>query len=319
LSDVHEMAFAPVLVATAILAIERRRWRLLWIVSALLMLVKEDLIPFAASCGVYLAYLGERRRGALLTIIGLLMFVVTLTIVIPWFNQGAGWSTGGAFQAVWQRPWAAPLLMFSPPQKIWTVVFWLAPFLFLPLLSPLGLLLVPIGVERLLSASANHWGLGGHYSAPLAPILVMSASDGLARLARRIREPGARSRLIAGCAGASVCLSAILPGHQPLWLLFSARHYRDRPTQQVAQQALAAVPAGASLVAQTAIAPHLSHRAQIYLLKNGAPDATYVIAATDLDPWPAQSDEVTQLLAERRQRGYVTVFDESGWVVLRRR
>src|ERR1700683_4431825 len=174
LSDVHEMAFAPVLVATAILAIERRRWRLLWIVSALLMLVKEDLIPFAASCGVYLAYLGERRRGALLMIVGLLMFVVTLTIVIPWFNQGAGWSTGGAFQAVWQRPWAAPLLMFSPPQKIWTVVFWLAPFLFLPLLSPLGLLLVPIGVERLLSASANHWGLGGHYSAPLAPILVMS-------------------------------------------------------------------------------------------------------------------------------------------------
>ncbi len=212
------------------------------------------------------------------------MFVVTLTIVIPWFNQGAGWSAGGAFQAAWQRPWAAPLLMFSPPQKIWTVVCWLAPFLFLPLLSPLGLLLVPIGAERLLSASANHWGLGGHYSAPLAPILVMSASDGLARLARRITEPRARSELIAGFAGASVSLSAILPGHQPLWLLFSARHYRDRPTQQVAQRALAAIPAGASVVAQAAIAPHLSHRPQIYVLKNGAPDSTCMWFATGPRP-----------------------------------
>jgi uncharacterized membrane protein len=43
-SDFHEMALAPLLVATAILAMDRRNWTLLWTVCVLLMLVKEDLI-----------------------------------------------------------------------------------------------------------------------------------------------------------------------------------------------------------------------------------------------------------------------------------
>jgi uncharacterized membrane protein len=134
-----------------------------------------------------------------------------------------------------------------------------------------------------------------------------------------VTRPHVRRRLIAGFAWSCVFLSAILPGHQPLWLLFRAQHYRDRPTQQTAQEALATIPASASVVAQAAIAPHLSHRLQIYLLKDGAPDTTYVIAAADLDPWPARtSHEVAEFLEDRRQRGYVTVFDRQGWVVLRR-
>jgi hypothetical protein len=73
------------------------------------------------------------------------------------------------------------------------------------------------------------------------------------------------------------------------------------------------------VVAQAAIVPHLSRRTQIYVLGANAPDADIVIASMDLSPYPNGSAEaIRALILERRTRGYSVVFDELGWVVLRR-
>lgn len=309
--DVHEMAFAPVLIALAILAVDRRNWRLLWLASATLLLVKEDLIPLVSGFGVYLMLIGERRRGAVLTVLSLLWFFAVVFFVIPSLSDAGAWAYSGAYDAVWHRPWMAPVLMLTPAEKIHTIVLWLAPFLFLPLCSPLGMLLVPVAVERLLSASPNHWGHGAHYSAPLAPILAMAAADGLARLARR--------RVITGAAVASLVVSAILPGHQPILRLFAPKHYQRPRFQDTGEQALLLIPRDASVVAQAAIVPHLSQRAQIFVLDAKAPDADYVIASTDLSPWPAlNTGDISRLIDERKERGYQPVFEHGGWVVLKR-
>jgi uncharacterized membrane protein len=318
LADIHEMAFAPLFVALAVWAIDSRRWRLLWIVSGLLVLVKEDLIPLVGAFGAFLMARGQRRQGALMIAAAGVVFAVVLWIVIPWFNDGGGWSTGGAFRAVWERPWAAPAMLVSPPGKLRTILIWLAPFAFMPLRSPYALLLVPVALARLLSSSPTHWGAAAHYSAPLAPILAMSASDGLARIASRVTRAETRGHLIASVVTASVVISAIVPGHQPHWRAFRPDHYQARASQKTGAAALAVIPTTASLVAQATLAPHLSQREQIHILKPGAPDADYVIAAADLDPWPVTREELAALISERRQRGYVRVFDQDGWVVLRR-
>ena len=318
IADVHEAAFAPLLVATALWAIDVRRWRLLWIVSGLLVLTKEDLIPLVAAFGAFLFLRGERKQGALMAAAASLLFVSVLLVVIPWFNNGVKWSTGGAFTAVWERPWTVPMMLVNPPGKLRTMLIWLAPFAFLPLRSPYGVLLVPIVLERFLSSSPVHWGAGVHYTAPLAPILAMSAADGLARLAGRILDPAKRGRLIGSFAAAIVVIAAIVPGHQPHWRLFRAMHYQSRPNLAPAEPALAKIPTTASVVAQAILAPHLSQRDQIHILKAGAPDVDYVIAALDLDPWPVTRENIAALLQERRQRGYDPVFEQEGWVVLRR-
>ena len=114
LSDFHELAFAPLLTATAVLAISRRSWTMLWIVSAILCLVKEDLIPLVCAFGLYLVYLGEYRRGVLLATSGLAAFIAAVFVVIPWFAGGdSGWayraSTAtsppghGPFRCCWSR------------------------------------------------------------------------------------------------------------------------------------------------------------------------------------------------------------------------
>jgi uncharacterized membrane protein len=316
-TDVHELAFAPLLIATGILAIDRQRWRLLWTVAAMLVVVKEDMIPVVAAFGALVALRGPRRmQGALMAAFALILFWAVVQIVIPWFNNGAPWTTGGAFEAFWQRPWTAPVLLVTPPAKLRTIVIWLAPFVFLPLRSPYGWLLVPIAAERLLSAVPFHYGGGAHYSAPLAPILAMSAADGLARLAASV-SPETRGRVITSFAAATVVIASVVPGHQPHWRLFRARQDQPPSATAAATQALSLIPPLASVVAQATLAPHLSHRAEIPILQPGSPDADYVIAAPDLDPWPVTRDELVGLLLERRQRGYVPMFDENGWIVLR--
>ena len=318
IADVHEAAFAPVLVATALWAIDDRRWTLLWIVSGLLVLVKEDLIPLVVAFGGLLFLRGERKQGTVMAVGASALFVIVLLVVIPWFNNGLKWSTGGAFTSVWERPWTVPIMLVSPPGKLRTILIWLAPFAFLPLRSPYGLLLIPVALERLLSSIPVHWGAGVHYTAPLAPILAMSASDGLARLAQRTATARARTRLIVAFVTAMVVIAAIVPGHQPHWRLFRAMHYQPRQDLAQARTSLAMVPPSASVVAQASLAPHLSQRDQIYILKPGAPDADYVIAALDLDPWPVTREDIDTFLRERRQRGYEPVFEQEGWVVLRR-
>jgi uncharacterized membrane protein len=198
------------------------------------------------------------------------------------------------------------------------MLIWLAPFAFMPLRSPYALLLIPVALARLLSSSPTHWGAAAHYSAPLAPILAMSAGDGLARIARGVTRPETRVRLITTVVTACIVISAIVPGHQPHWRAFRPDHYQARPGHKAGAAAFATIPATASVVAQAALAPHLSQREKIYILKPGAPDADCVVAALDLDPWPMTREEMIALVSERRQRGYAAVFDHDGWVVLRR-
>ena len=318
--DFHEIAFAPLLIACALLGMERRRWTLFWIACAILMLVKEEMPLFVATLGVYMMATGERRHGRLALIIGVAVTAVVFGVVFPSLNDVGEWKNGSLFSGVLTQPWRIPIILVTPPEKLRTVLYWLLPFLFLPLRSPLGLLLVPTALSRLLSAHPNHWSVGSHYAAVMSPLLVVSAGDGLMRLTRGLRDPQSRRRYIALAVGAMLVIAALLPGHQPVNRIFAAKHYRPVRFKADAARALAVIPAGASVVAQSPIVPHLSHRAEIFVLDARAPDAAYVIAAPDdVSPWPLERpDDIRHLIDERRARGYRPVFQEGNWIVLAR-
>jgi uncharacterized membrane protein len=247
-----------------------------------------------------------------------LAFGLVVRVVIPSFGDAGVWSHGNAFHRFAAEPWKLPLLAVTPSGKIETIVLWLAPFAMLPLLSPAALLAVPVALERLLSDVPTHWGHGFHYSAPLAPILALAAGDGLARLIRRPMPDSVRRRVTLALPSLSILLSLVLPGHQPLLRTLTAGHYRPIPTADTALEALSLIPAGAAVVAQAAIASHLSHRDQIFVLDADAPDAAFVIACEDVDPWPQSRDALSELIQARLARGYSTAFSRDGWIVLRR-
>jgi uncharacterized membrane protein len=324
--DFHEVAFAPLLVACAVLAADGGRPWPTWLAVAGLGLVKEDLLPFGAAVGAMLAIEGRRtgdrrqlRHGIALAAASLAAFAVIVTLVVPAFNDEAVFSHAARYETVRRSPWLAPLLLVAPPVKLVTVLTWVAPFACLPLLSPLSWLLAPFAVIRFLSDSPLHWGDAFHYSAPLAPIVAMAAGDGLARLASRAASETIRRRRLAAWAAAAVVLSLVVPGHQPIFRLFKPGAFASSAFTATGRRALALVPPDASVVAQTALTPHLALRTRVYKLDEKAPDADFVVAARGLSPWPVASEAAVQeLIAARKRKGYQVVFDESGWTVLRR-
>src|SRR5262249_53453865 len=158
------------------------------------------------------------------------------------------------------RPWLIPATLVNPPAKIETALMWLAPFCFLSVRSPLAVLLIPLALERFLSSSPNHWGTSFHYSAPIAPLVVMSAGDGLARIVARTTRVETRRRLLRGFVPACVLLSSILPGHLYMWRLLSPEHYKITSFERTGYRALGLIPENAAVVAQTAVLPHLTQR-----------------------------------------------------------
>jgi uncharacterized membrane protein len=321
--DFHELAFAPVIVAAMILAMEDERWPLFWLMAVCLVLTKEDLIPLVGGFGLLLGWRGHRRHAAAAIGGSLVIFVLVVGYAIPQISDTRQFTYGSAYGEAIQSPWRIPILLVTPVIKLRTTLLLFAPFLFLPLVSPLVILVAPIAVERFLSWSPNHWGTVFHYWAPVAPILAMAAADGLHRLnvlVEQRRGPRAAALTVRWVLLASVVASAFLPGHQPLLRLVRPEHYRMTDVHLTGQSMVALVPTDAVVVAQGAVVPHLSNRDRLYILDDKAPDAEYVIASDRLDPWPLTSiDDLHALLAMRRASGYETVAEEDGWVVLRRR
>lgn len=316
--DVHEMAFAPLFIAMAILFMDRRQWPWFWFSVVMVAAVKEDVIPVAIFLGLYLAVRGDRVRGLALAVAGGVAFCFVVGVLIPWFAGSAQFGYTSAYGEALAKPWTIPAMLVTPTVKLETLLMCLAPFAFTPLASPLIGLLVPLLLIRFLSASPNHWGTNFHYGAPLAPILAMAAADGLARWRNRVTSERTRRRLTLGVAWVSVIVAMIAPGHQEQWRLTKPATYRFTQSE-TGERAIALVPAGASVVAQTAILPHLSERDLAYSLTPDAPDADFVVAAVDIDPWPlAGRADIERLLDERRSHGYTTVFAQAGWVVLKR-
>jgi len=326
--DFHELAFAPLLIALALLGIETGRDRLFWPATLSLLLVKEELAGVVVFLGFLLALKGRVAKGLLVSLLGFCAFAAIIGWVMPAFRGSDSYSyagtygdlgagPGAAFETILTQPLEVLGSLVSPPTKIRTFLMWVGPFLFLPLLSPLALPAIPLVLARFLSSSPQHWTTGFHYSAPLAPILAMSATDGLASVLRRIRDVPRRERIASGAVALMLLLCAILPGKLPVWRLLSPAYYRGAQDEAIARRALSLIPTTASVVAQDSLTPHLSQRQSIYTLRLGAPEAQFVLAGEALSPWPNESWlSVQSLLAERRAHDYRTLLDEGGFVVL---
>ena len=136
---------------------------------------------------------------------------------------------------------------------------------------------------------------------------------------RAAAGPERSARLIWRASIVMVVLASVLPGRQPLWRVLSPDHYRAAPADASGVTAFKMIPSDASVVAQAAIAPHLSHRSRIFVLSDEAPDADYVIAAAHLNPWPvATGAELMDIVDSRFGDKYSVVYNRDGWRLLRR-
>ena len=329
--DVHEVAFAPAIIAALLLAIQRRRWRWYAALVLALLAVKEDQAILVVVLGLYVATLGERRRGALTAVAGIGWFLFVTKGIIPannpagftyWSYDAFGESALPALKTALTDPGRVLSTLVDNPVKRETLTLMLFPFLGLCLLSREAILLVPLVAERFLSSSANYWGTEAHYTLAAAAVLVIGAAGGLAAASRVV--PLRRRRLVIGVgAGTVLGLNVVVATGFPLNDLGKPAFYDRAPVWAAADRALAAIPPGGSVAAQDMLLPRLTQRdlAAEISPQTGPTDYVAAYVSSPLGSGQAINGGFGGLtrFVDDRLPFYTPVAYESGWLVLRSR
>lgn len=194
LFDFHIDSLAASALLCALWAAETRRPRLLIACCALVVLCKENFALTIAWLGLWLALRGQRRLGLALTLSSIAWFLFATQWLVPaLIGKGASLHVsrfaryGDTLPAIAWFALSNPLVvlrdMLAPGSGSYLLAL-LAPFAFLPLLSPYALLALPALAINLLSAFDGQRSLFYHYDALIVAVLAAATLDATARLAR---------------------------------------------------------------------------------------------------------------------------------------
>lgn len=331
----HEVAFAPVLLAVLFERLSAWRqggapwWHLVLAVLGVLA-VKEDMGLLVAGLGVALVVLRRWRLGVVFFVGGLGYTWFAARVLIPAFggNPNFYWAYGqfgkdlpSAAADMIVHPGLVLRTFVTPLVKVQTMVWLLALGVFVPLLSPYALVVVPLLAERMLAQGHASWWVPNYqYNAFLVVPLLCAGVDGAARLQRLWARTDLRVARRAGLVWAGAALAfAVWSVHLfPLGALTDGSRWHRTAQQQAAAAAVARVPNGVLVEAANLLGPQLSDRARVLLWGRQPWWAPWVVADT-VAKWPfCKPREVSVRMRVLKTAGYQIVFHRGNYVVLHR-
>ncbi|MAP84475.1 MAG: hypothetical protein CMF83_01925 [Candidatus Marinimicrobia bacterium] len=166
--------------------------------AALLALVKEPFALQTAFCGLYLIARKKHLSGLLLTLFGMIYFILATQYIQHYFNSPfisitGGWDLVSSNALGWlgnskqeiilfliTNPYSVLLEIVTNQEKVKYVLYIFGALGFIPLLRPIILLpAIPILLISLLSNIPEHHAYNTHYTAGLIAPLIMAFSEGL--------------------------------------------------------------------------------------------------------------------------------------------
>lgn len=317
--DFHEIAFFPPLFAWVYYFFIKEKKIFVGIFLTLILLVKEELGFLVAAFGLYLLIFAKNWRifGLIWVILGSLYSLLIIHIVIPFLGGNyryldygaAGNSPLGVLINIFKDPLKYFQLLFDSPVKQETLyrTFW--PFSFLPLLSPVGILL---SLEQFVTRffdlkTTNRWTLHYHYSAPMAAIAAIGTINALYNIGSRIKKYrrwlffSAALLLIILTRLEQINASVVLLGKRP-------EFWQKSPWMQDLDEAITKVDKTASLSAPKDIICHLSTRKKAYFFEDRQ-DMDYILIR--LNP-----DQFNDFIS--RKRPYQIVFQKGEVYIFKR-
>ena len=286
----HEIAFAVLLLAVALVGVLRERWRTAALAAALLVLVKEDLGLTTAVLGVVMAWRARRLSLLWLSAWGAAGFVLATKVVLPALNPDGEWAYGGRVDVL--TALSDPLALYAPAKAytLWLLVVVTGA---IALRSPFVLLAAPTLAWRFLSTEPGYWEPTWHYSAVLLPIAFVAMLDGIDRARRgRVRWLRQYSRY-APVVGLTASLM-LLP-QLPLWQLTNPGLHFSAPREQAARDTLAVIPDGAVVETDVGLMSYLVDRTDLYYLGNENPVPEYLLIDRQAGGTPQEWGDVLQV------------------------
>lgn len=325
--DFHELALAAPVVSLALYAMLTGRTKLLLAACLLALLAKENLALTIVAIGAYLALVDRRwKLGLALAGVATAAFVALLKVVIPavtgrayahWLYPALGSGPERALVHVLTRPLDTLQLFVTPRSKMTALFNLLAPWLLLPLVSPLLIVAIPTLAERFLASKPAYWSQGFHYNLVLAPVLAFAAVDTTRRLSRY--ASGRAHDLLAPAIAVTVLLVGLYFSFGRLKPLDELGRYTSASHAAEIRLCLATIPPSASVAATSALVPHLTHRREVYLLdRRPRPMTDYLAVDTYTWTFPLRLPDIRRLLERALDEGYGVVCTKGGTAVLER-
>lgn len=311
--DFHEICFAVPLIAFALEAVLRGRWRAALLYALPLVLVKEDLGLTTAALAVVVAVRARAtspravRYAVAVAAFGAVATLVTLTVVIPAFNSSGAYDYWGKVNGG-----AGPLAGWDVKGR--TLLWTLLPTTgLLALRSPLLLVALPTLGWRLLSSDDHYWSTDWHYSAVLMPVLALALADAVAT-ARHSPRAWLRSyaRDLPACAAAAALALTL---SLPLAALTDPAAYRKSPQVAAVERLLGTIPDGATVEANIGPIARLTSRCRVFWVGAARPVTPAYIALDNSDGWAG--DPVRYATALHPGAVYTVAGVAGGYVLLK--
>jgi uncharacterized membrane protein len=289
-----------------------------WIAAGVALLTREDValvVLMMAGYALLLRRAGGRRAAAGLAVLAVASLVTTYAFLRPAFNAGGaqyGWlyvdwgrTPAEVIGNLLRDPGSAVMALFNTPESVFETtvkrqyyLHMLFPLAFLPLLSPLTLLLsAPIVVGHFLTWRYQQHSIVYHYTALVTPFVVTAAILGLRNLSSwtgsgaaaprgggargappPVRAPAARRSVALAvacgvalaCAGASQALFGPFAAATPWRRLSPAEAFRPGPEARALRpwrdRLLAERPRAAGVVASFELLSHLTSAPDVHSL-----------------------------------------------------
>ena len=289
LSNFNDLCQIPLFVFSLLLALEKRQWLWVVVMTVVLLAVREDAGVVLFGIGCYLA-LSRRspRVGLVLCSLSFVYMVWLTTAVMPQFSQdiprrflverfdqfveGEETSTLNVIGSFLSRPWLLIVELISPvPQTLQYLLGHWLPLAFIPVVSPAAWVMASFPLAQiLLQEGDGAIVINMRYAITIIPGLfygtILWCEQHQAWLKRSLVR-----RIWIGCIGLSLLFSLTSNPHQSLYFVapesFRPWVYVTLPKQwdhagQI-RSLLARIPNDASVSATTELVPALSSRRQV--------------------------------------------------------
>ncbi len=285
LNEFHQITIAPLFIAWAYYALEKKNIRYFIYAMIGLLITKEDLSLLVASIGVGLIFTKSYKKlGIATALFGIFCFFFLIYIFMPaisikgvydHFDFG---SVGFTPVDVLKKSLTDPVFilrsMLTPAVKIKTLFQSFSSFAFLPFFSPL-VYLIPLVQDffvRFIYSGPQYtkWGLVNHHAATGAILLSIATIYAASRVhSHLMTTPKYRFYLILSILLFISTIGNDILFHGPVNSLGKRSFYQEEKWVKDNREVITHVPPSSSLAGQNNLLPHLTHRDNIYRIPFG--------------------------------------------------
>ena len=274
--DFHIITVFTALLIWTFWAFDTGRKKTAWLFLFLALLCNEDVALITFMFGISLVLSGSKRTGVLVAAVSLLYFVLLVTLLVPFLNEGLGltkfegpynryaWLGNGFWNilfSVLTHPIAVLKTTFRP-DHIRVVVY----LLLCGGLAGLKewrilILALPQAAEALISRGIWMTRITGTYYWITCEAIVIIAC--ILAAERRLTSEKKKLPLPLLYLGAVTCVLSIVLSPLPYSISSSWENYSLPPERNTVQEIKRIIPAEASVCVQNNLGPHLSQRRDI--------------------------------------------------------